>query len=75
MKKEIENGMWKLTADEGCVLCNGSSYVDAPVYMKFDKRVTIWFDVPSMPNGGGNIPDSEALKIILGKESDFNDIR
>lgn len=71
MKKEIENGMWKLTADDGCILCNGTSYVDAPIYMPFDRRTNVWFDVIGFPEGGGNIPDSEALNIILGMESDF----
>lgn len=71
MKREIENGMWKLTADDGCVLFNGNTYVDGCVYMPFDKRTSIWFDVVEIPNNGGEIPDDEAINIILGKESIF----
>lgn len=69
MKREIENGMWKLTADDGCVLCNGMSYVvDAPVYMRFNGNTSNWFDAVSLPEDGGQIPESEAIKIILGKD-------
>ena len=72
MTVEIDGTLKILTPAEGKFLTDGTTYAEYQVFMNANKDHSDWYEVDSIPEPPApdeDIPDTEALNIILGNET------